>query len=93
MISRSDSGGDASWQALRARLRGAASRYRLAQAARSHPAPIRLETGHFAPPNTYAVWHLPVYVPTFGDEVLQIIHREDGDSFTLRILPSPQEGA
>ena len=32
---------------------------RLAVAARSCPAPVYLRTGHFAPPNQYAVWHLP----------------------------------
>lgn len=73
---------------LRARVKA----HRLAEAARHHPAPVRLETGHWAPPNTRAVWHLPVAVPDIGEQVLQILWREEGDAFTLRILPLAEGG-
>lgn len=67
--------------------------HRLAQAAAAHPAPVRLCTGHFAPPQTYAVWHLPCRPPTFGEQVVQIVWHEDGDVFGCRIVPDGTEGA
>lgn len=67
----------------RAFLRRRVGQHRLAQAARSHPEPVYLQTGHFAPPNAYAVWHLP----TPGGACLQVVARQGDREITLRILP------
>jgi len=68
-------------------LRRRVAAHRLAQAARNNPAPTYLETGHFAPPDTQAVWHLPL---TDGAMFL-IIWREATDEYTTQFRPA--EGA
>jgi hypothetical protein len=64
-------------------IRRRVAAHRLAQAAAANPAPVLLQTGHFAPPNAYAVWHLPCP----GGAVLQIVARQGDREITLRILP------
>ena len=64
-------------------LRRRVAAHRLAQAAAANSAPVYLQTGHFAPPNAYAVWHLP----TSAGNVLQIVARQGDREITLRILP------
>jgi hypothetical protein len=67
----------------RAHLAGKVRAHRLAQAARANPAPVFLQTGHFAPPNAYAVWHL--VCP--GGAVLQVVARQGDREITCRIVP------
>ena len=74
---------DGRFDEVRRRVRARATAHRLAQAARANPAPTYMETGHFAPPNAYAVWHLA----TPGGAVLQVIARQGDRDITLRILP------
>jgi len=64
-------------------LRRRVAAHRLAQAARNNPAPTYMETGHYAPPDSHAVWHLV----TPASHVLQIIARQGDREITLRILP------
>jgi hypothetical protein len=67
----------------RAHLAGKVRAHRLAQAARANPAPVFLQTGHFAPPNAYAVWHLV----TSAGNVLQVVARQGDREITCRIVP------
>jgi len=58
-------------------LRRRVAAHRLAHAAAANPA------WHCAPPNAYAVWHLP----TSAGNVLQMVARQGDREITLRILP------
>jgi hypothetical protein len=67
----------------RAHAKAVAARHRLAQAAAVNPAPVDLRTGHFAPPNQHAVWHLPLS----SGNVVQVVWHEHGDVVGCRIVP------
>ena len=72
----------------RAHLAGKVRAHRLAQAARANPAPVFLQTGHFAPPNAYAVWHLV----TSGGNIVQVVAHQNDREITMRILPADEGG-
>ena len=67
----------------RGSVRRRVAAHRLAQAARTNPAPVYLQTGHFAPPNAYAVWHLV----TSAGNVVQVVARQGDREITCRIVP------
>lgn len=69
-------------------FRGRVRQHRLAQAARAHSEPVYLQTGRYAPPNAYAVWHLV----TSAGNVVQVVARQGDREITLRILPDDLSG-
>ena len=69
---------------VRRRVRARAAAHRLAQAARNNPAPTYLTTGHFAPPDSHAVWHLPLS----DGAMFLIVWREATDEFVTHFRPA-----